>query len=809
MTSNPNIQAIRFVCLSVISAFVSIIFLGMFAPGAGAATIDPGAESGSYKNTNGGGDGCVLIKWEEARSIDEMKVTMGADGALCGNPATVESGLKNIAPKCLSNHEKGRIFRVQWVVDAEDSWSTSNTNGPDVAIQSKAGLTAAINALDNSWWKKPNGNLYTDEFGNEHPVDMLRQIAIDSVQNEFNVVSCSWIGPYMCKYVGGWDDYVHALDGKTILDNSRKAEQRCFERCPDDAAQNAGTKIPNGSTVESHCLGPDCEPVDPSGACETAPVGDEYDWPRYAYGSELGYGLYSNGAAGGLHPYTYTTTVYDGGVPVRGQKTFAPSMDWKYTAFGEFYNQWCNAAEGCSATGESIGNNSLKFQRFKQAYNNAIEDLATESHVAMDLDEDQRAAMAQGRVVNVVESEQLAYAFMEERVDRYYQDWCHFRESWTWNEDTEEWDYSSWSWCDNNWTHVPNLGQDRHYVDYEYLIDYATPQTTQAFQVITTHCNSGDFATLNGRPGNSTSGDSPGTIRTGDDTNYYSASAVSDIYSSVEDLPWGGANTASSTYKAKFFDRVCSYEGVLSDPETNRPTNERQRAKWVYFRDGEWNELALNYFTPATTGVIEYNGEDPVSTHLARDPMGTPAKDLMNFRTLGPKVNATDKVFVNTNARVPNQRQWMSQVEQEHYSDSVAIIPGAYTSWEAWGTWASSQRNPQVLQARWKFEPVVSMVTASSGLGFGRPGGAMSWTEQIVEARVAGMIESVHNSNVSYSDASLKNRLQASTGTGNDPTMDSPLSWGEQKNADGEWTMEPSDYNGHYYSVRWVRAVGE
>jgi len=308
---------------------------------------------------------------------------------------------------------------------------------------------------------------------------------------------------------------------------------------------------------------------------------------------------------------------------VDGELSFSPVAAFQKSSFGTFYDKYCsNTQTGCSP-----GRQSGSCDAFASAYNAAVAAYPNDKHATIDLDADHKEALAEGKTITVSEYELPAAALCTTTVDEY---WTRTCSGTTYYTDSGAVDNSrSTDSCgkpENNGTGPSNPGSwhrandpahpDRPY-NTQVIQAAVTQQGTSVWQAITAHCNSTDFNAVTAGDQTLKDGDFGGILDSGDSTRYYSASAVSKVYSATAlangtaKLPWG-ASSSNASAQASFYSRICSFDGTLADPSTNKTVSGDGSSAgfWTFFRTGLWNDLAgtndaLNYYVPDTNAMGE------------------------------------------------------------------------------------------------------------------------------------------------------------------------------------------------------------
>lgn len=654
-----------------------IVLLGVLAPPAANADTDGGGGSSST------GGACILHGWRVVDTINGINANASGAGSACGNDVNPDKTnltdkrnavYRHGASGCRNADINGQMVAIWYLQDRAidndpSTWATfgvnpstaasANSNYPLDNSRNMAALQNAIksetgsnpdytpnNNLTNTWWK--NHILrYLSDYPN-HPVLLaLSPLPVDSaaavtIINQFKeyLASTTWSviptnpngsrspvifcwfkvpaqstpGPD-CSNVPGTG--IYAKDPAMTGVGAYADFSNCFLKCPTNSIAHAGEWLPIALGTQAqrndYCWPP--QPVDRT----------DRNWTSEIWGWD---NLLDGGTVGGNAPYGWNTFVLDVTPDVDGQTDWEPIVKFQKSDFGEFWDKYCSADEGCNP-GRTAGD-CTNFANAYRAATNADNPSGwqDDKRAAVDFDATHKKALAEGRVLEVRENEFPTFAYCNLQIDQLWTRHCVGVNFFNFNGSLDP--ARSTNTCgvpENNGSGplAPgswNLANEAGNPDRPYNVTELAGRTTQrlarVYQFITNHCNSIDFMGVMPEYGsahwNKTSNQVSGAIYSGDSTMYLSASAVSplidgdDISLGNRIVPWGinGGPTIESagmseSSRPEFFDRLCAYDGKLSNPKTNEASAksaDQGADGWSFFRNGEWQNTPINYMTP-------------------------------------------------------------------------------------------------------------------------------------------------------------------------------------------------------------------
>lgn len=469
-----------------------------------------------------------------------------------------------------------------------------------------------------------------------------------------------------------------------------------------------------------------------------------------------------------------------GGTPLTTQIEATP------TALGRKVMELCSAPirpDGCG--------DAPLFTRDELAQLREAAQDETETKPRLDLTANNAQILANGRLAEVREGFTGVTIIQRAEEDRYMRRWISTRQRFNqWGEPVgEKIVEGDWEWAE-----MPE--RDRSARSSYFAV--GTPISTRGYQVLVTHCNGqaftdavGEFSTDN---------------RPVDDVRfegrYLAATAVSDTYTDFSAKPWGRTGPTS---ELGFYDKVCSYEGVRTDPDTNAPVSEDDSLPASsHFRNGEPEELPVAYFTPAQGGWITYDRSGPAAVTATRWADGTPevgqfflgAVDRLTGRDTGNLFETAES------GPAPVLKQWDLR---DFDSPTVTTQVGAFSNLYTKGLWSTTRGKPQVVTVKWDFLAGIETMIPAVGIGFTRDGDA-TYHQRVQTARVRGQVTSSNRPQESHTSAD-REAYVAHTGTGSVNTLDVAVPDGVSLDAEGRWTTRPDLHSRRYWVVEYVRGT--
>lgn len=498
------------------------------------------------------------------------------------------------------------------------------------------------------------------------------------------------------------------------------------------------------------------------------------------------------------HPYSWVTEVQGGGPSFAADSTstkkdiVTQTSEVVYSPWGELINQ------------AAIDNELPDVATMMEAIN----ETKTAPHAALDLSDENKEALGEGGVMNVIErSTEGTFGITTTKVERRgakrkgifdVTNTGVISPAPTWGGLT----------TDANWT--------VHSVTNEIQPDVRQVPNTRLWQQMNVHCNDVGFKSVLGQAI---------PFVTNDPTGKISASART-FERNTSNPYWGTGSGYDPTSYHNFYDRECSYAGVRADDNNNiigsgvetSDENEEGTATDVYdqkhapaeatfFRDNEGKTFKFDLYVPEDVpGLIEYEGTPALTTTITRWAPGTPLpantseKGTFMLKTKTGKVD----VFSDSTANPPSQKNFSTAGLGT--GRTYGIVSGQHNSFLASGNWASDNGKPQVLTAKWEYDPLVSSTFFTNQVGYGGPGGARSGEIGTVWNPIQGKVYSRANRETS---PALPEEMRANTGSGVANNLDREIAFGTNLDGSGRWVTEPSVYSPYYYSIKFIRATAE
>lgn len=512
----------------------------------------------------------------------------------------------------------------------------------------------------------------------------------------------------------------------------------------------------------------------------TCPSHDDGYW-EYRYESEIA--GYSDPSETRINaPYAMWTAIEDQSPSGVGSRPFDTQREQALTPLGQLLTDLCATRE------EQCDDGTV----FTDAEIQQLLSAASRSHdVAaprINLTDNNRQALADGRLVQVSEQTQSVLITRTGTRDRYMRRWMGTKTYY----DEHGRAFAVNTTGDWQWANMPERDRDAS----ESRFELGTPSFNSGYQILVNHCNGDSFRQVAGD-------------RSIDDravgnelfTGFYLAgTAVSDVYGVNGTRPWG---VAGPTAETGFYDKVCSYQGVRTDSATEQPTTAKVDGDTNVFRDGQLQHLPTSYFTPVSDGWVQYQGDGPVGFTSTRWEGGTPVPGQFFLAGKSCTNGSYSKdYFGASTAKVPVLKQW----DIRNFSSStVTMGEGCYREFGTRGVWASDKYKPQVLTMKWDFRPEVQTITPTRDIGVN--GDDASYTAEVVGARVRGQVTSHNHPTITISKARQGDYL-LHTGSGTENLLDVPVPYGVSLDDLGRWTTAPNMFDPHYYAVSLVRAIG-
>lgn len=511
-----------------------------------------------------------------------------------------------------------------------------------------------------------------------------------------------------------------------------------------------------------------------------------------------------------VYPYYYSssfTPMLIEGQYVGGAKWQPQAPHIKKTEFSKVYDRL------------AAGTTSLKADEVKRMVEAAVEkDKGLNYDTAVELSEANKKAFANGGVVNVSEYTQYARVRAVTDVDVHKVKTCKYK--------IDVYGRKSLVSCQSP-KEVKRV--------YKNAVskELRTPYQSGFWQMILVHCNQAGFDSLiSSTPG--------ATVMSRDnDGGRITLTAKSKYYVGSQGRPaqptkldFGQPGTASG--KIGFYDKECAYSctaepssesstgssghpasGNLRSPEGGMKDSGQLYGAddgkdfrgnfFTLFRDNQESKVHLDVWYPRTSGDVNPQGKQPVTTTITRWDKGTPdvkatdakgGKLTMNVATGGRKGK---ELFAGKPSDVaPTQKNWDTTAFS---SSTTEILPGSVNEFIWRGSWASEEGLPNIFNVKWEYEPNVRS-SIPSKLGSYRVGvsntGMMAASPTDVWVPIQGKCYAEFGRDTGADRRSL---FENYTGTGTENKMDIGL-------VDGTGNGNPSGVNTNLV-LQFVRSTAE
>lgn len=480
-------------------------------------------------------------------------------------------------------------------------------------------------------------------------------------------------------------------------------------------------------------------------------------------------------------PYSWTTEITrqplagDGGKDPIGANNLHNQLVDKKSNFGLLW--------------DSLQNSSTRTpQQLKDAVNTALDKDKTLAHGTTALDDDNKAGMAEGGVLNV--KEQTLYATVQTNEVKTVTTPIRCVHTATWNSGLGRYNAETTSCSDmpSSTTYTRSTTKTT-----------GTQQNTGFWQMLAVHCNQAEFNAL------LASDSSLQKITTPDSTNAISGSVITKNYGTQPAKLDFGDSTNTNAAKAKtgklaFFDKECPFDctpdATSSGASTNNgatgnvgsagsvlpalfgaTSNGSNTNAFEFFRDNAAKNVKVDTWYPKAVNGVTYGGEAPITTTITRDPNGTPSLTGSSGGKFTMNSAKGDALFTGSSTNVATQKNWDSST----YSGSNAtILKGLHNSFNLKATWASDAGKPHAFNFKWEYAPTVTTTVPLSSIGFGALSTQNSGTKGAAATTIEGKCYSWFGTTTSSSTVA---EFGANTGTGTTNTLDGSLLTGTKGTA--------------------------
>lgn len=417
------------------------------------------------------------------------------------------------------------------------------------------------------------------------------------------------------------------------------------------------------------------------------------------------------------------------------------------------------------------------------AVNDALAKDAKIDRSDITLDEQNKAGMAEGGVLNVYEQTQYATVSSTETTTTVTTTTCRY---------TQKWDAAAGAYA----------APTRECSDSDQVSKVSTAskvtgtlQNTGFWQMISVHCNQADFNAL------VAAGNGIKVLDSGDSTKAISAVAYSKKYDRQPSvLDFGDAKNPNAAMAATaslgFYDKECPFECTPSatgngasktngavDNIENKPVGENKITNdskygakstdsnsnfFELFRDNQDKTISADVWYPKSEGVVSYDGSAPLTTTITRWNEGTPGISDSNGGKFTMTTKDGNQLFTG-NQKPENQRNWNTGT----FSNATStVLSGLHREFNVKSTWASEENKPQVLNLKWEYAPNVSTNVFTSKVGFGANGAQKTGEAVTLTTSIQGKCYANYGTE---SQTPTVDAFHTNTGTGTTNNLDGVL----------------------------------
>ncbi len=375
---------------------------------------------------------------------------------------------------------------------------------------------------------------------------------------------------------------------------------------------------------------------------------------------------------------------------------------------------------------------------------------ASEPHGTVDLNAANQAGLAEGGVLDIVESTKygevaLEQNWSESRTRRYTCDYVpNTNGTQLANPDNCSYDnWSGWSEVSDTRAHnvVPKLG---------------TQPTTAFWQLVSVHCNPKELDAALAAYG--TDYNIISQSRTDKEvTTLLKTNPVAPRPTSADAKIFGVPTVATAalarTGEVGFYDKHCSVQ-CLTDPSGSGASNANGAKKnasinsnrgdgysnggavlgdsnsnyFEVFRNNDKNRITVNTAYPKVEGTgLDYSGTAPIATTVSIWNGSTPrtvvdpVKGGGQFSMWAVNGDGSKQLFTGTQ-KPTEQTNFTDPARPQVFSGPTATkLAGPYRAFDVAATWASEANAPVVLNVKWEYQPTTKMsVIASVGMNANR-----------------------------------------------------------------------------------------
>ena len=503
-----------------------------------------------------------------------------------------------------------------------------------------------------------------------------------------------------------------------------------------------------------------------------------------------------------------------------------------------------------SAVYDSIVGGGGNYDAKAAQIQNAITKDASKAHATVNLNDDNKAGLAEGGVLSVAEQTRRATITLTQNwtESRSRQVTCDYRP----RESTPiagSCRYGGWTaWSENNGSRNHNVNKN-----------LGTQVNSGFFQLLSVHCNPNEFNTLASRltalggagayelisQTTGVDGQTTSVIRT------QHFSSRTDALNARRLLGVSSASQSAEvnrTSQLGFYDKECNVQCVSNPAAASGAssangavsnvsiTSNNQANPGTYgganlvkngstnsnyfeiFRDNDTNRITVNTAYPrnndpqlkyggtfrnaANTANVTIPASAPVSTTVTRWAEGTPGTNKDDeggvFQMTAVNGSTSRPLFQSQTGNVGVQRNFGVN---PYSSPNSEVLNGFFRTFDVQSTWASEKDKPQVINIKWEYRPTV-YTRFPTNVGFTANSNSAQFvanTEAVVDQPVDVKCYAQYGSYDRNLD--LSNRVQSSTGTGSTNALDSaPL---EAPSGDNSWVTQSN------LVIKFVRGVAE
>lgn len=743
-------------------------------------------------------------------------------GPLCAS-ATTNCGARTFLPQCV-NWDGRPGYRLWYVFDGERKYASSNGSG-DNGVQDWPGIWNYIGKTSMgtiSQYPAPsNGaaswvteigvgqlNAYKNETGStasDTPTNRFKAYYRSRIKNRVTskndvtmlcATEASVKDEQTCANITGSSTYQYKA-GKSPTTSANVMDD-CFIRCPayiSPPDQRTAAQIAAGHRIVRN--------KNNAGKFIPATVANtNLARGAWCYEATWEQGETRSTTTPGIsitpYPYSWITEVQRGNVSFAADTTstkkdiVTQTSEVVYSPWGELINQ-------------AALDNELPDAMTMMA---AINETKTAPHATLDLSDENKEALGEGGVMNIIErATEGTFGVTTTRTER-----RGAKRKGVFNVTNTGVISPTPTWgsliTDANWI--------LQSITNEIQPDVRQVPNTRLWQQMNVHCNDGGFKSVlyEAIP-----------FVTNDPTRKISASART-FERNTSNPQWATGSGYDPTAYHNFYDRECSYAGVRADDNNNiigsgvEASDENSEgsagvvydqkhapAEATFFRDNEGKDFKFDLYVPDDVpDLINYDGSPALTTTITRWSPGTPLPANTSEKgtfMLKTKTGSAD-VFSNSTANPPQQKNFSTTGLGK--GRTYGIVSGQHNTFTASGNWPSDSGKPQVLTAKWEYDPQVSSTFFTDKVGYGGRAGARSGEIGTVWNQIQGKVYSRANRETS---PTLPEEMRTNTGGGITNNLDREIAFGTNLDGSGKWITEPSAYSPYYYSIKFIRATAE